>query len=100
MFTNSFMETIQNLHGTPNIIVSDRDPIFTSNFWTELFSCLGTQLDHSSSYHSQNDGQREIVNKCLEGYIRCFVVDKQNNGSSGYPSNNGGITLLSIHNKK
>ena len=32
--TNSFMETIQKLHGTPNIIVSDRDPIFTRNFWT------------------------------------------------------------------
>ena len=45
--TNSFMETIQKLHGTPNIIVSDRDPIFTRNFWTELFSCLGTQLAHN-----------------------------------------------------
>ena len=33
--TNSFMETVQKLHGTPNIIVGDRDPIFTGNFWTE-----------------------------------------------------------------
>ena len=49
--TISFMETIQKLHGNPKIIVSDRDPIFTGNFWTELFSCLGTQLAHSSSYH-------------------------------------------------
>ena len=66
---NSFMDTIQKLHCTPNIIVSDRDPIFTRNFWTELFSCLGTQLAHSSSYHPQSDGQTEIVHKCLEGYI-------------------------------
>jgi len=29
-----FMETIQKLHGNPKIIVSDRDPIFTGNFWT------------------------------------------------------------------
>jgi hypothetical protein len=28
----TFMETIQKLHGIPKIIVSDRDPIFTSNF--------------------------------------------------------------------
>ena len=55
--TNYFMETIQKLHGTPNIIVSDMDPIFTGNFWTELFSCLGTQMSHSSSYHPQSDGQ-------------------------------------------
>ena len=31
---NSFMEIVKTLHGTPNIIVSDRDPIFTCNFWT------------------------------------------------------------------
>jgi hypothetical protein len=71
------METVQKLHGSPKIIVSDRYPIFTEHFWTELFSCLGTQLAHSSSYHPQSDGQIEIVNKCLEGYLRCFVSDKQ-----------------------
>jgi hypothetical protein len=73
----AFMETVQKLHGSPKIIVSDRDLIFTGHFWTELFSCLGTQLAHSSSYHPQSDGQTEIVNKCLEGYLRCFVSDKQ-----------------------
>jgi hypothetical protein len=30
----AFMETVQKLHGSPNIIVSDRDPIFTGHFWT------------------------------------------------------------------
>ena len=60
------MVIIQILHGTPNIIVSDRDPIFTENFWSELIFCLGTQLGHSSSYHPQSDGQTDIVNKCLE----------------------------------
>ena len=67
--TNYFMETVQKLHGTPNIIVSGRDPILAGNFWTEIFSCLGTQIDHSSSYHPQYDGKIEIVNKCLEGYL-------------------------------
>jgi hypothetical protein len=55
--STAFMETVQKLHGSPKIIVSDRDPIFTGHFWTELFSCLGTQLAHSSSYHPQSDGQ-------------------------------------------
>ena len=30
----TFMETIQKLHGSAKIIISDRDPIFTRNFWT------------------------------------------------------------------
>jgi hypothetical protein len=75
--STTFMETVQKLHGSPKIIVSDRDPIFTGHFWTELFSCLGTQLAHSSSYHPKSNGQTEIVNKCLEGYLHCFVSDKQ-----------------------
>jgi hypothetical protein len=29
-----FMETVQKLHGSPKIIVSDKDPIFTGHFWT------------------------------------------------------------------
>jgi transposase InsO family protein len=73
----AFMETVQKLHGNPKIIVSDRDPIFTRHFWTKLFSCLGTQLAHRSSYHPQSDGQIEIVNKFLEGYLCFFVSDKQ-----------------------
>jgi hypothetical protein len=51
----AFMEIVQKLNGSPKIIVSDRDPIFTGEFWTKLFSCLGTQLAHSSSYHPQSD---------------------------------------------
>ena len=73
----TFMDRIQKLHGSSRVIVSDRDPIFTGNFWTELFYCFGTQLVHISSYHPQSDGQTEIVNKCLEGYLRFFVSDKQ-----------------------
>eukprot|EP00253_Pinus_taeda_P032365 PITA_32365 len=63
--STAFMETIQKLHGNPRIIVSDRDRIFTGNFWIELFSYLGTQLAHSSSYHTKFDEQTEIVQKCL-----------------------------------
>jgi hypothetical protein len=75
--STAFMEIIQKLHGFLKIIVSDKDPIFTRHFWTKLFSCLGTQLAHNSYYHPQSDGQTKIVNKCLEGYLHCFVSDKQ-----------------------
>jgi hypothetical protein len=55
-FATTSMDTAQMLHGNPKIIVSNRDPIFTGHFWTKLFSCLGTQLAHRSSYHPQSNG--------------------------------------------
>ena len=73
----AFLETIQKLHGIPKIIVSDRDRNFIGNFWTKLFSCLGIQLAHSSSYHPQSHGKTAIVNECFERYFHCFVSDKQ-----------------------
>jgi hypothetical protein len=42
-----FTNIAQMLYANPKIIVSDRDPIFTEKFWTELFSCLGNELSHS-----------------------------------------------------
>jgi len=53
----SFMDHIFKLHGMPTSIVSNRDLIFTSNFWQELFRLQGTQLQLSTSYHPQIDGQ-------------------------------------------
>jgi len=73
----AFMDTIQKLHGSPNIIVSDRDIIFTVHFWTKFFSFLGTPLTHRSCYHPQYEGQTEIVKTILGGYLRCFVSDKK-----------------------
>src|ERR1700761_4189451 len=56
---NIFFKNIIRLHGLPISIVSDRDPQFCSQFWTYLFSRLGTRLDMSTAYHQQTDGQSE-----------------------------------------
>lgn len=68
-----FMYNNFKLHGMPLSIVSDQDPVFTSTFWRALFKLQGTQLKHNSAYHPQTDGQTEVVNRCLETYLHCFV---------------------------
>jgi hypothetical protein len=53
--------------------ISDRDSRFIGTFWRELFRLVGIELTPSTSYHPQKDGQTEIVNKWVEGYLRNYV---------------------------
>ena len=56
-----YMSEIVWLHGIPLLIVSDRDPRFTSRFWKELQLALGTQLNFSTTFHLKTDGQSKRV---------------------------------------
>lgn len=68
-----YMNNVFKLNGLPAVIISDRDRIFTSFVWQELFKLVGTELRMSTAYHPKTDGQIERVNQCLETYLRCFV---------------------------
>jgi hypothetical protein len=65
------------LHRVPKKIISDRGSQFVAHFWEQLHASLRTHLIHSSSYHSQTDGQTERVNQILEDMLRACVLEHQ-----------------------
>ena len=62
-YTNAIASQIAQLffkhifvhYGLPQVIVSDRNPKFTSQFWRTLFKNLGTKLAMFSAHHPQTD---------------------------------------------
>ncbi|GKD44102.1 reverse transcriptase domain-containing protein [Tanacetum coccineum] len=62
-------------HGVPILIISDRDSHFTSNFWRSLQEALGMNLDMSTAYHPQTDGQSERTIQTLKDMLRPCVID-------------------------
>ncbi|GJP69600.1 hypothetical protein CLOP_g592 [Closterium sp. NIES-67] len=70
-----FVRHIISQHGIPTTLISDRDPKFTSKFWKELMSFLGTKLAMSSAYHPQTDGQTERLNQIVEQLLRAACKD-------------------------
>ncbi|MBW0465559.1 hypothetical protein O181_005274 [Austropuccinia psidii MF-1] len=54
------------------IIISDRNPKLTSEFWTNLYDIMGTKLPFSTAYHPKTDGLAERMIKTMEDILRRF----------------------------
>ncbi|GJU94773.1 putative reverse transcriptase domain-containing protein [Tanacetum coccineum] len=59
----------------PVFRISDRDGRFVSQFWQSLQEAFGTQLDMSTAYHPETDGQSERTIQTLEYMLRACVID-------------------------
>ncbi|GJX02315.1 putative reverse transcriptase domain-containing protein [Tanacetum coccineum] len=70
-----YLREIVSRHGVPLSIIFDRDSHFTPRFWQFLQKALGTQLDLSTAYHPQTDGQSERTIQTLEDLLRACVID-------------------------
>ncbi|MBW0489006.1 hypothetical protein O181_028721 [Austropuccinia psidii MF-1] len=70
LFWNNIIATC----GVPKIIISDMNPKFTSEFWTNLYDKLDTKLAFSQTYHPQKDGLADRMIQTMEYIIRRFCA--------------------------
>lgn len=65
-FAELYVDEILRLHGVPISIVSDIEPQFTSTFWTSLHKAMGIELNFSTGFHLETDGQSEKTIQIIE----------------------------------
>ncbi|GJS60377.1 putative reverse transcriptase domain-containing protein [Tanacetum coccineum] len=68
--TRLYMKEIVARHGIPVSIISDRDSHFTLRVWKSLHKALGMQLNLSTAYHPQTDGQKFSYNNSYHTSIK------------------------------
>ena len=62
-------------HGVPLSTISYRGPQFTSQFWKSFQKGLDTQVNLSTTFHPQTDGQAERTIQTLEDILRACLID-------------------------
>ncbi|OWT42324.1 retrovirus polyprotein [Pochonia chlamydosporia 170] len=80
-----FVRDVWKLHGLPDSIVSDRGPLFISEFWKAVCHRLQTNISLSTAYHPETDGQTENANSFLEQYLRQYVSFAQDDWDEWLP---------------
>jgi hypothetical protein len=73
-FAKLYVNEVIRLYGVPVSIVLDRDPRFTSRLWPDLQRALGTEVNLSTTFHSQTNGQSESI-QTLEDLLRSCVLE-------------------------
>ena len=77
--TYTFLRNVTVLQGLSDEIISDRDKLFTSRFWTVLTRQLRLLHKLSIIYHLQTDKQTEWMNQIVRQYLRWYVDYQQTN---------------------
>ena len=81
----NFVASVFRDVGLPDTLVSDRDPRFTSEFWTALHAALGTSLIFGSPHHHNTNSRTERVNGVIADVLRSFVDERQDDWPSLIP---------------
>nr|GEY11751.1 putative reverse transcriptase domain-containing protein [Tanacetum cinerariifolium] len=70
-----YLKEIVCKYGVPVSVISDRDSLFTSRFWVSLQKALGTQLELSTAYHPETDGQSERTVQIYHASIKVALFE-------------------------
>ncbi|KAJ9532204.1 hypothetical protein QJQ45_003892 [Haematococcus lacustris] len=76
-YAKLFLEHVFQLHGMSRSVVSDRGPQSHNRIWVEVTKLLQVQVNLSSAYHPETDGQTERVNRVIEEMLRHFIRPDQ-----------------------
>ena len=79
-YAKLYLTEIVRFHGVSLSIISNRGPQFTSHFWKSFQKILGTQVNLSTTFHPQTDGQEKRTIQTLENMLRDYVVDFKGSG--------------------
>ena len=74
-YVRLYFKEIVLLHGVPISIISDRGAQFTANFWKSFQKSLGAQVNVSTTFHLQTDGQEERTIQTLEDILRSLLLN-------------------------
>nr|GFA83085.1 putative reverse transcriptase domain, ribonuclease H-like domain, aspartic peptidase domain protein [Tanacetum cinerariifolium] len=80
-----YLKEVVTRHEILVSIIYDRDPKFTSNFWKAFQKAMGTQLDMSTTYHPETDGQSERTIQTLKDMLCACVIDFRNSRERHLP---------------
>lgn len=75
------------LYGVPKSIISDRDARFTFKFWKNVQLAMGTNLNFSTAFHLQTDGQTKRTIQNLEDMFHACVLEFSSTWNQCLPLN-------------
>jgi hypothetical protein len=84
-FAKLFTENVICRFGLPELIVSDRDSRWISDFWQAVVKYMGSHMAYSSARHPQTDGQTERLNQTLEVALRAYTAGNKDTWAKWLP---------------
>jgi len=72
-----YRDHVWSKHGLPKKVISDRGPQFAAQFMKDLHKLIKVEMNLSTAFHPQTNGQTEWINQEVEQYLHLFINHRQ-----------------------